>query len=113
VRSCGDGVTAEELWLVADWPFVRDHLPPAPARVVEIGCGPLGGFVPQVLELGHEAVGVDPQAPAAPHYRRVPFELYESPYQVDAVIASTSLHHVGDVHQSSTGSHRRCSRVVR
>jgi hypothetical protein len=27
------------------WPFVRGQLPPAAARV-EVGCGPLGGFVP-------------------------------------------------------------------
>ncbi|WP_158558066.1 hypothetical protein [Spongiactinospora gelatinilytica] len=35
-----------EPWLAAMWPFVLANLPPAPARILEIGCGPAGGFVP-------------------------------------------------------------------
>ena len=42
----------DERWLSATWPFVRDHLPVLPARVVELGCGPLGGFVPRMRLLG-------------------------------------------------------------
>ena len=57
-------------WLGAMWPVVGRHLPPAPARVVEIGCGPAGGFVPFLLENGYEAVGVDPKAPSGSHYAR-------------------------------------------
>ncbi len=45
-------VTPDERWLAAVWPFVRDSLPVAPARVVEIGCGPLGGFVPMLEPAG-------------------------------------------------------------
>ena len=37
-------MTPDERWLAALWPFVRAWLPPPPAAVVEIGCGPLGGF---------------------------------------------------------------------
>jgi SAM-dependent methyltransferase len=90
-------VTAEETWLAAVWPFVRDNVPPAPARVLEIGCGPLGGFVPRLALGGYDATGVDPEAPEAPGYARVAFEEYDAPQQVDAIVACTSLHHVGDL----------------
>jgi SAM-dependent methyltransferase len=45
---------------------------------------------------GYEAVGVDPEAPEGAHYRRVEFENMEPFCDVDAVLASTSLHHVAD-----------------
>ncbi len=79
------------------WPFVRAWLPSAPARVLEIGCGPLGGFVPALSRGGYDAVGVDPEAPEGPGYHRVQFERYQSPQPVDCVVACTSLHHVGDL----------------
>ena len=79
------------------WPFVRDALPPAPARVVEIGCGPLGGFVPRLKSAGYEATGVDPEAPAGLSYRQAPFEHSDLPARLDAVVACTSLHHVADL----------------
>jgi len=34
--------------------MVRDRLPAPPARVVEIGCGSLGGFVPALRSSGYE-----------------------------------------------------------
>jgi SAM-dependent methyltransferase len=78
------------------WPVVRDRLPAAPAQVVEIGCGPIGGFVPMLRSSGYEALGVDPAAPDEEDYRRVEFEQIELDREVDAVVASTSLHHVAD-----------------
>ena len=42
-------VTVENAWLKATWPFVHGQLPAAPAAVLEIGCGPLGGFVPALF----------------------------------------------------------------
>jgi SAM-dependent methyltransferase len=45
---------------------------------------------------GYEAMGVDPQAPDGAEYRRVEFEQAEAFEDVDAVVASTSLHHVID-----------------
>ncbi|MEU5877772.1 methyltransferase domain-containing protein [Spirillospora sp. NPDC047279] len=90
-------MTPDEHWLSAMWPFVRDHLPPPPAEVLEIGCGPLGGFVPALEAAGHAAVGVDPEAPEGPAYRRTEFESHTVPRPVGAVVACTSLHHVGDV----------------
>ena len=79
------------------WPFVRDALPAAPARIVEIGCGPLGGFVPRLESAGYEATGVDPEAPSGRSYRQVEFERCDLPAGIDAVVACTSLHHVADL----------------
>jgi hypothetical protein len=90
-------MTPDERWLAAMWPFVRAWLPSAPATVLEIGCGPLGGFVPALLRDGYDAVGVDPEAPEGPGYHRVQFERYRPPQPVECVVACTSLHHVGDL----------------
>jgi SAM-dependent methyltransferase len=90
-------MTPHDPWLGAVWPFVRGQLPPAPAAVLEVGCGTLGGFVPALLEDGYDAVGVDPEAPEGAHYRRVELERYEPPRPVGCVVASLSLHHVGDL----------------
>ena len=89
-------MTPGERWLDTQWPLIRGRLPAPPARVVDIGCGPLGGFVPMLRAEGYDAVGIDPRAPDQPHYRRTEFERAELPPQVDAVIASASLHHVAD-----------------
>ncbi len=90
-------MTPDERWLAANRPFVLTHLPAAPARVVEIGCGPLGGFVPMLESAGYQATGIDPEAPAGSSYRQVEFESYEAPGPADAVVASASLHHVADL----------------
>jgi SAM-dependent methyltransferase len=83
-------------WLATLWPLVRARLPAPPARVLDLGCGPLGGFVPFLRSSGYEAVGVDPEAPDTADYRRVHFEQVELPQRFDAAIASTSLHHVDE-----------------
>ena len=90
-------MTPEDPWLGAVWPFLRGQLPPAPAPVLEVGCGRVGGFVPALLDGGYDAVGVDPEAPEGPHYRRVELERYEPARPVDGVVASLSLHHVADL----------------
>jgi len=87
---------AADRWLAAIWPSVQARLPAAPARVVELGCGPLGGFVPRLRTSGYDAVGVDPEAPQEEGYHRVEFEHAQLPGEADALIASTSLHHVAD-----------------
>ena len=89
-------MTPDDRWLAAVWPFVRGQLP-STARVLEVGCGPVGGFVPALLDGGYQAVGVDPEAPAGSNYQQVEVERYEPPWPVDCVIASTSLHHVADL----------------
>jgi SAM-dependent methyltransferase len=84
-------------WSAALWPFVRSRLPASPATVLELGCGPAGGFVPALREHGYEAVGIDPNAPETRGFHRIGFEQYEPPQPVDAIVASRSLHHVGDL----------------
>jgi hypothetical protein len=67
-------MTPDDPWLGAVWPFVRGQLPPAPAGLLEVGCGTVGGFVPALLDGGYKAVGVDPEAPEGPDYRRIEFD---------------------------------------
>ena len=93
-------MTADDRWLAAVWPFVQEQLPPAPASVLEIGCGPLGGFVPALRDGGYHAVGVDPDAPEGPDYRRTEFERHQPPRPVDCVVTSLALHHVADLDEA-------------
>jgi SAM-dependent methyltransferase len=92
-------VTPDERWLAAVWPFVESSLPPAPARVAELGCGQLGGFVPRLEAAGYQALGVDPEAPDGKSYRQAEFEHTDLPAELDAIVACTSLHHVTDLAQ--------------
>lgn len=92
-------MTPDAQWLDAVWRFVGAALPRPPATVLEIGCGPLGGFVPMLRSAGYQATGIDPEAPDEPWYHRVEFERCELPEQAQAVVACTSLHHVADVGQ--------------
>jgi SAM-dependent methyltransferase len=78
------------------WPVVRGWLPAPPARALEIGCGPHGGFVPKLNSSGYDAIGVDPEAPEGVEYRRSQFERADLQSDFDVVVASTSLHHVVD-----------------
>ena len=89
-------MTPGDRWLSTLWPLVGTRLPAPPAHVLEIGCGPHGGFVPMLRSHGYEAIGVDPNAPDEPHYQRTDFERAALPRRVDAVIACTSLHHLVD-----------------
>jgi len=84
-------------WLYAAWTIVREHLPPAPAKVLELGCGPLGGFVSALAADGYQPTGVDPVAPDRTPFHRIEFELFELPERVECVVACTSLHHVDDL----------------
>lgn len=99
MRSRGmpaSGSSADAIWLTATWPFVREHLPQPPARIVELGCGEAGGHLAALLNDRYDAVGVDPEAPERTGYRRIAFEDYVPDAPLDAVIASLSLHHVAD-----------------
>ncbi|MFD8528937.1 class I SAM-dependent methyltransferase [Streptosporangium canum] len=91
--------TADERWLATMWPFVHEQLPPSPGRILEIGCGPLGGFVPALRSHGYDAVGVDPQAPQGADYHRTEFERHRVTAPVDVIVACTSLHHVADLYE--------------
>jgi SAM-dependent methyltransferase len=88
-------MSSKQRWLDLIWPRVRSHLPTPPAVALEVGCGSLGGFVPMLEDDGYQALGIDPRAPEGTSYRRMEFERSDPP-AADAVIASTSLHHVAD-----------------
>ena len=68
-------------WLDATWPRVREQLPDPPARVLELGCGTVGGHVPRLRAAGYDAIGVDPAAPDGTEYRQVEFERHEPEYR--------------------------------
>ena len=93
-------------WLASEWAFISTALPPAPARLLEIGCGAAGGIVPAALAAGYDAVGVDPQAPDGGAYRQVPFEKYEPTSGLDAVVSVQALHHLADLDAAFEGVDR-------
>jgi hypothetical protein len=72
--------------------FVLQHLPPAPARVLEVGCGERGGVVPALVDAGYDALGVDPRAPLGPRFRQVDFRELEGDF--DAAVAGRVIHHL-------------------
>jgi SAM-dependent methyltransferase len=57
---------------------------PAGARVLDVGCGD-GGLVDRLAELGFDALGVDPAAPARPRLIRAPIEHVRDLGAFDAV----------------------------
>jgi SAM-dependent methyltransferase len=76
--------------------FVLSQLPPAPARVLEVGCG--DGELARVLATrGYEVVAIDPRAPAGELFRPVSLEQFTDPGPFDAVVANRSLHHIHDL----------------
>lgn len=89
-------MNAHERWLHAMGSKVERYLPGPPAVVIDLGCGALGGFVPMMRARGYDAIGVDPQAPEGPEYIQATFEDARLPRRPQAVVASTSLHHVHD-----------------
>ena len=88
---------SDERWLAATWPFVQANLPAPPSRVVELGCGPLGGLVPRLHAAGYDATGVDPKAPDGPDSDQTEFENAQIAWPLDALVASASMHHVTDL----------------
>ncbi|MBV8258811.1 MAG: methyltransferase domain-containing protein [Actinobacteria bacterium] len=74
--------------------FVLNQLPPAPGRVLEIGCGREGGLVEELVAEGYDAIGVDPEAPEGERFVQARFQDYEPEGEFDAVVAGRVLHHV-------------------
>jgi SAM-dependent methyltransferase len=76
--------------------FVRAHLPPAPARVLEVGCGH-GELARAIAGSGYEVVAIDPDAPEGQLFRAVSLEEFTNSDPFDAVVASRALHHIPDL----------------
>ena len=78
----------------SDW--VRSQLPPAPARVLEVGCGK--GELARLLDrAGYDVTAIDPAAPSGPIFRPLKLEDMEEDERFHAIVAARSLHHVGDL----------------
>jgi SAM-dependent methyltransferase len=76
--------------------FVEEHLPPPPARVLEVGCG-RGELARAIAGSGHRVVAIDPEAPAGELFRAVSLEEFADADRFAAVVASRVLHHVADL----------------
>jgi SAM-dependent methyltransferase len=73
--------------------FYLAHLPTAPARVLEVGCGS-GELARALASAGYRVLAIDPEAPEGEIFRRVRLEELDEPGPFDAVVASWSLHHI-------------------
>ena len=76
--------------------FVRTHLPPVPARVLEVGCGS-GDLARALARAGRRVVAIDRDAPVGDLFRATSLEEFGDPEPFDAVVASLALHHVADL----------------
>jgi 2-polyprenyl-3-methyl-5-hydroxy-6-metoxy-1,4-benzoquinol methylase len=75
-----------------DFDSVVAALQPAGSRVLDVGCGD-GGLVRRLGQLGFDALGVDPAAPAHPRLVRERVEQVTGLSKFDAVVAAMALHH--------------------
>jgi SAM-dependent methyltransferase len=79
--------------------FVEAHLPPAPARVLEVGCGH-GDLARAIAGSGYEVIAIDPDAPEGELFQAVTLEAFTSTDPFDVVVASRALHHIPDLADS-------------
>jgi Methyltransferase domain len=73
--------------------FVLAHLPGAPARVLEVGCGSEGGVTPVLAAAGYDVLAIDPLAPVGPWYRPITLEELDDG-SFAAAVCGRVLHHV-------------------
>jgi SAM-dependent methyltransferase len=76
-----------------DW--IREHAAP-PARLLEVGCGD-GELARNLAKAGYDVTAIDPEAPAGEIFRTTSLEDFTSSARFDVVVASRSLHHIGDI----------------
>jgi SAM-dependent methyltransferase len=76
--------------------FLRERLPPPPARVLEVGSGQ-GELTTTLAVAGYEVMGIDPAAPEGELFRRITLEDLDETERYDAVVAAYSLHHIRDL----------------
>jgi SAM-dependent methyltransferase len=77
--------------------FAGEHLPPPPARVLDVGCGQ-GELTTELAVAGYDVLGIDPLAPQGDLFRRVRLEdLEDGEGAFDAVVALRSLHSIRDL----------------
>jgi SAM-dependent methyltransferase len=76
--------------------FLKAQIPPAPAHVLEVGCG-RGDLARAIAGSGYEVVAIDPEAPRGQLFQTVSLEEFVAPHSFDAVVASRALHHITDL----------------
>lgn len=76
--------------------FTEAHLPPTPARVLEVGCG-RGALARAIAGCGYDVVAIDPDAPRGQLFEAVSLEEFAATDAFDAVVASRALHHIPDL----------------
>jgi SAM-dependent methyltransferase len=72
------------------------HLPTAPCRVLEVGCGD-GDLARHVARLGYDVTAIDPRARAGAIFHSVSLEDFSDPGPFDAVLSDRALHHIPDL----------------
>src|SRR3954449_7428580 len=87
--------------------YIRSALPPAPARVLEVGAGD-GSLAAALTTAGYAVTAIDP-AGEGPVLAVPLLELDAPPRHFDAAVAVVSLHHVVPLGESL----RRLSEVMR
>jgi SAM-dependent methyltransferase len=88
--------------------FVHEHLPWAPGRVLEVGCG-RGDLASSIADLGYDVVAIDHDAPEGEIFRSVSLEDFTDPEAFDAVVAVRALHHIPDI----AGAVAKMARLLR
>jgi SAM-dependent methyltransferase len=88
--------------------FVCGALPPAPARVLEVGAG-AGELAAELGRRGYDVLAVDPASETAAVRPVALHELDEPPGSFDAAVAVVSLHHVEPLAESC----RRLAELLR
>ncbi|MFL5869915.1 MAG: class I SAM-dependent methyltransferase [Solirubrobacterales bacterium] len=76
--------------------FVARWLPEPPAPIIDVGCGD-GESTEWLRRRGHDAIGVDPEAPNGADFERTRIQDLAPAITFDAGLALRSLHHVGDL----------------
>lgn len=91
-----DLVGEPERWQRSVEEFVLGQIGAPASRVLEVGCGK-GELALALDRAGHRVTAIDPRAPDGALFRRVGIEGFSDPGPFDHVVASLSLHHVGDL----------------
>jgi len=79
--------------------WVRANLPPAPARVLEVGAGD-GWLARSLRDGGYDLTAIDPKSESADVQPLALAELPDPAHPFDAAVAVVSLHHVEPLEES-------------
>lgn len=90
--------------------FVRRHLPPGPRRILEVGCGK-GDVAACLQQDGHHVIAIDSDAGVIEHARRLGIDARVARWPdfdetaFDAILFTSSLHHIAPLAAALTRAH--------